>query len=207
VVLLGWYPVPDQTAPRQLQDEHEPGAVDRIEAAAADLPDDGRVETVVVFTHDRSTTVDRLAEETTSDVVVVPDEVKTVEHVLVPIRSDVNADRILDVVGTLLEDDDDVTVTLFHAASEEDEDPSVGDLVLESAAAELVDAGVDSDRVETENVQTDSPVDAIVDAAATHDVLVIGETEPSVVERILGDVPSEIIDRTDRPVFVVRNAE
>jgi nucleotide-binding universal stress UspA family protein len=207
VVLLGWYPVPDQTAPGQLQDEHESEAVDRIEAVAESLPDDGPdVETVVVFTHDRATTVDRIAEDSASDVVVVPDDVTRVERVFVPIRGDVNVERILGVVGALLEDNE-VTVTLFHATPEGDEDPSVGDLVLGDAADELVEAGVDRDRIERENVVTESTVDEIVDAATNHDVVVIGETEPSLVEQILGDVPSEIIDRSDRPVFVVRNVE
>jgi nucleotide-binding universal stress UspA family protein len=207
VVLVGWYPVPDQTAPGQLQAEHESEAVDRIEAVAADLPDDGpAVDTVVVFTHDRATTVDRLAEDTDSDVVVVPNDVTVAERVLVPIRGDVNMDRILRVVGGLLEDDD-VSVTLFHATAEGDTDPSVGELLLDSATDALAEDGIDPDRIERRHVTTESPVDEIVDAAANHDVVVIGETEPSLVERVLGDVPSEIIDRSGRPVLVVRNVE
>jgi nucleotide-binding universal stress UspA family protein len=206
VVLGGWYPVPDQTAPEQLRDAHESEAVERIEEVAADLPGDGpAVDTVVVFTHDRATTVDRLAEDSASDVVVVPDDSNVVERVLVPIRGDVNVERILTTVGVLLRDND-VSVTLFHAA-EGDEDPGVGDLVLDSAADELVEAGIDADRIEKVNVTTESPVDEIVDAAANHDVVVIGETEPSLVERVLGDVPSEIIERSGRPVLVVRNVE
>jgi nucleotide-binding universal stress UspA family protein len=205
VVLLGWYPVPDQTAPGQLRDEHESEAVDRIEAVAEALPADGPdVETVVVFTHDRATTVDRVAEDAESDVVVVPDDTQRGERVFVPIRGDVNVDRILGVVGALLEDNE-VSVTLFHATPESDEDPSVGDLLLDSAADELAAAGIDAERIEQDHVVTDSTVDEIVAAASDHDVVVIGETEPSLVEQILGDVPSEIIDRSDRPVFVVRN--
>ncbi len=203
VVLVGWYPVPDQTAPEQLHDEHEEEAVDRIEAIAEDLSGDSAdVETLVVFTRDRSETVDRVSEEYGCEVVVVPSDVRVVDRVLVPIRSDVNADRILHVVGALL-DESDVSVTLFHAV-EEDEDEDVGDLLLDSAAEELVEAGVDSERIQTVTAKTGSPVDDIVDAASNHDVIIIGETEPSLVDQILGDVPTRIIEQSGRPVLVVR---
>jgi nucleotide-binding universal stress UspA family protein len=57
------------------------------------------------------------------------------------------------------------------------------------------------------NLVTDTPVDEIVDAGANHDILVIGESEPSLVESILGDVPSLIIERSNRPVLVVRDVD
>lgn len=205
VVLVGWYPVPDQTAPGQLQAEKEEEAVERVESVAAEYPDDGAtVETLVVFTHDRATTIDRVAEEYGCDVVVVPDDVATVERVLVPLRGDVNVDRILTVVGAALRESD-VSVTLFHARPE-DEAPGVGERLLDGAMEELVEAGIDATRLETQSVQTDSPVDGIVDAAAEHDVVVIGETEPSLVEDVLGDVPSRIVERAGRPVLIVRDA-
>jgi nucleotide-binding universal stress UspA family protein len=70
-----------------------------------------------------------------------------------------------------------------------------------------VASGVDSERIDTETVESESPVEDIVDAAKNHDVLVVGETEPSLVEQILGDVPTQIIERSERPVLVVRNLE
>ena len=203
VVLGGWYPVPDQTPPEQLQEAHKDEAIERIEAIAAKFRDAGTaVETVVVFTRDRSTTVDRLADEYDCGVVLVPRAAQRVERVLVPIRADVNLSAILSVVGVLLTDSE-ATVTLLHAA-EADEDTEAGRIMLRGAAGELLDAGVDTDRIDTVNLESDTPVDDIVDAAANHDVLVIGESEPSLIEQIIGDVPSQLIDRTDRPVLVVR---
>jgi nucleotide-binding universal stress UspA family protein len=206
VVLVGWYPVPDQTAPEQMRDQHEQEAVALIEDVAADLPDGTEVETLVVFTRDRSETVDRVAEDYGAAVVVVPRDVRVVERVLVPIRSDVNLDRILSVVAALL-DESEASVTLFHAVPEEDEDPTVGETLLRGAADRLIDAGVDADRVDTTTVESESPVDDIIDAAKNHDVLIIGETDPSLVEHILGDVPTQVIERAGRPVLVVRDAD
>jgi len=204
VVLVGWYPVPDQTALEQMRDEHEAEAVERIEAVAAEFPDDGAaVRTVVVFTRDRAETVDRVADDYDCEAVLVPRDVRRVERVLVPIRGDQNLDAILAFVGGLC-DENDASVTLFHAVPESEEDPSVGEVLLEGAAEELVAAGVDTDRIATETVTTHSAADAIFEAAADHDILVLGETEPSIVEHIIGTVPSQVIDRTDKPVLVVR---
>jgi nucleotide-binding universal stress UspA family protein len=206
VVLVGWYPVPDQTALEQMQDEHEDEAVERIETIAAEFPDGSDVETLVVFTRDRGETVDRVGREFDAEVVVIPEAVRLVERVLVPIRGDVNLDRILSVVGALLEESD-ATVTLFHAAPPGAEDPTVGETLLRGAADRLADAGLDPDRVGTTTVESESPVADIVDAAKNHDVLIMGETEPSLVEHILGDVPTNVIERAGRPVLVVRNVD
>jgi nucleotide-binding universal stress UspA family protein len=206
VVLGGWYPVPDQTPPEQLREAHEDEAIERIEAIAAEFSNgDTAVETVVVFTRDRSTTVDRLADEYDCGVVVVPRAVQRVERVLVPIRADINLSAILSVIGVLLRDSE-ATVTLLHAA-ESDEDTEAGKVLLRGASDELLDAGVDADRIDTVTLDSDSPVDDIVDAAANHDVLVIGESEPSLIEQVIGDVPSQLINRTDRPVLVVRKPQ
>ena len=203
VVLGGWYPVPDQTPPEQLQEAHGEEAIERIEAIAAEFQDaDTAVETVVVFTRDRSTTVDRLADEYDCGVVLVPRAVQRVERILVPIRADVNLSAILSVVGVLLRDSE-ATVTLLHAA-ESDEDTEAGKILLRGASDELLDAGVDADRIDTVTLESDTPVDDIVDATANHDVLVIGESEPSLIERVIGDVPGQLIKRTDRPVLIVR---
>jgi len=204
VVLVGWYPVPDQTALEQMQAEHEAEAVARLEEVAADFAEGTDVETLVVFTRDRAETVDRVADDYGADVVVVPEAVRVVERVLVPVRGDVNLDRILSVVAALL-DESEASVTLFHAAPAGEEDPSVGAALLSGAADRLADAGVDDDRIGTTAVESDAPVDDIVDAATNHDVLVLGESEPSLVDHVLGDAPSRIIERSGRPVLIVRD--
>ena len=39
------------------------------------------------------------------------------------------------------------------------------------------------------------------------DVLVLGETEPSLRDRILGTVPAQVTADTEDPAFVVRSVE
>jgi nucleotide-binding universal stress UspA family protein len=206
VVVAGWYPVPDQTAPEQLQDAHEDEAVEHVQAIASDFEGtDTAVETVVVFTRDRAMTVDRLADEYDCGVVLVPRPVQRVDRLLVPIRADVNLEAILSVVGAILADGD-ATVTLLHAV-EDDEAAEAGTVLLRGAVDQLREAGVDEDRVETLTLDSNAPVDDIVDAATNHDVLIIGESEPSLIETVIGDVPEVLIERTDRPVLVVRKPD
>ncbi|MFB6297444.1 MAG: universal stress protein [Salinirussus sp.] len=206
VVLVGWHPVPDQTSLEQMRDEHEAAAVERIEEIAADFPSDTDVTTLVVFTRDRAETVDRVAGDHDAEVVLLPEAVRVVERVLVPIRGDVNLDGLLSVVGSLLRESD-ASVTLFHATPDGEEDPSVGEMLLEGAADRLADAGIHRDRIDVTTVETDSTVADIVDAANNHDVLIMGESDPSLVEHILGDVPTQVIERSERPVLVVRDPD
>lgn len=204
VVLLGWYPVPDQTGSSHMQAEFGDEAVAFIESIAADLPDEMDVETTVVFTRDREQTVDRVADKYDCDVVLIPEEVDRIERVFVPIRSDVNLQRILPIVSVLLETEG-TSCTLFHVAPEDKEDPGAGEVLLHGAADELEDLGVDSESISTTHIVSDDTVQKIVDSAQNHDLIVMGETEPSLVERILGDVPTRIIDQSNRPVLVVRD--
>lgn len=206
VVLLGWYPVSNQVTLDTVREEKEADAIERIESIAAEFPDDTDVETLVVFTRDRSETVDRVAEDTDAAVVVIPRDVRVVERVLVPIRGDLNLDGILAVAAALLEESE-ASVTLFHATPPDEDDRSVGQTLLEGAASRLVDAGVDGDRIDTSIIESDSPVEDILDAAQNHDVLIMGESEPSLIEQILGDVPTQVIEGSERPVLVVRDAD
>jgi nucleotide-binding universal stress UspA family protein len=206
VVLLGWYPVPDQTGTSHMQHERGDEAVAFIDSIAAALPKEMDVATTVVFTRDREKTVDRIAEEYDCDVVLVPEDVDRIERIFVPIRSDVNLKAILPIVSTLLETEG-TSCTLYHVAPEDEEDPGAGEVLLTGAADELEALGVDPERITTTLEISNDPVAQIIDAAQNHDVVIVGETEPSLVEKILGTVPTTIIDESNRPVLVVRNIE
>lgn len=203
VVLLGYYPVPDQTAPEQLREEYETEARDRLEGFADDFAErGGAAEAVLVFTRDRGASVDRLSIEYACDAVLVPGEFDGMSRILVPLRGDPNLERIVWFVGELLRETD-AAVTLYHAVTTE-EDASESEFILRGVADRLREDGIARDRIQWEQSETDSPAAEIVRLAADHDIVVIGESEPSLRERILGDTPARIIDRTGRPVLVVR---
>ena len=203
VVLLGAFVVPDQAEPALIKEEFGEAAAARLDAIADAHPVD--VEPVLVFTHDRAATIDRVADEHGCEAVLTPGPCEGLRRVLVPIRGDANLERILPVVADLLLAAG-ASATLFHAAVE-DADPSHGESLLRGTADRLVDLGVDRDRVDWTLSAAEDPVAAIVEAAASFDLVVFGETEPSLVERIMGDALTRMIDGIDRPALVVRRVD
>jgi nucleotide-binding universal stress UspA family protein len=200
LVLLGYYPVPDQAPPAQLKAAHENDAQRRLEELAATL--DREVTQRVVFTHDRDETVDRAAEEYDCDAILLPGSHTATERVFAPLRGDDNLDRIVSLVTDLLRRNE-ATVTLFHAATADEQ--AYGRSLLDDATERLVEAGIDRARIDTRLAATDDPGTAIVETAHEFDLLVVGETEPSLTDRILGRVSTRIADEVDRPAFVVRD--
>jgi nucleotide-binding universal stress UspA family protein len=206
VVVLGYYPVPAQTAPAQLKADHETEAASRLEAAVARFEGaEHDVEGVLVFTKDRQDTIDRIAEQHDCDAVLVPTADGPVERILVPLRGDVNLARIVSLVADLVRLSD-ATVTLFHSVAA-DADPSQGEFMLRGAVDRLAEAGVDRDRLDWELSEGADPESAIVSLAADHDLLVLGETEPSLRDRIIGTVLTPILDAVEVPTIIVRDLD
>jgi len=201
LVVLGYYPVPDQVAPSQVKMDREADAERRLDEVVTGV---GReVTRLLVFTHDRNETIDRVADEHDCDAVLVPGSHADTNRVFVPIRGDENLDRILSLVADLLRQGG-ATATLFHAAGAGGRDR--GQSLLDDAAGRLATAGIDQSRVETRLSTADDAETAVVEAAREFDLLVVGETEPSLTDRILGRVPARLVDEVDRPAFVVRGA-
>jgi nucleotide-binding universal stress UspA family protein len=200
VVLLGYFPVPVQAEPALIRDEYEADAEAKLRDIAEGRPD---LTEVLVFTHDREATIDRVADQYDCDAVLSAERVDTIERVLVPIRGDVNLERIVSVVAGLL-DASGATATLFHSVAE-DADASGGEFLLRGAVDRLVDYGVDEGRVDWRLGETGDPSAEIVALGSEYDLVVLGETEPSLAERIIGDVLSRIVDDVDRPALIVRD--
>lgn len=204
LVVLGYYPVPKQTAPAHLKEDHETEAVARLDDIVADFEStEHEVEEVLVFTKDRQDTIDRIAEQYDCDAVLVPGEPRTVERILVPIRGDVNLDRIVSLVADLLRTSDAI-VTLFHSVPEGD-DSSHGEYILRGAADRLREDGIDEERVSWE-LSTGGVVESeILSLADDHDLIILGETEPSLRERIIGTTLTPILDGLSQPAIIVRD--
>lgn len=203
VIILGYYPVPDQAAPEQMRDQYEDEAAAQLESIVETFEDDAAMgDGILVFTRDRDASINRIAEEYNCDAVLTPGDVETVEHVLVPLRGDPHLDEIISFVEDLLLESD-TDVTLFHGAIE-DEDPTVSEFILRGATDRLVEQGFDRDRITWKQTETEQPVQDIITLAESHDIVVIGESDPTLSDHILGTIPSRILDRTGRPVLIVR---
>lgn len=203
VVVLGYYPVPDQAAPEQIQEEYEKEAKAGMEPAVRTFTErGGDVESVLVFTRDRVQTTDRIANEYDCDAVLVPGHVENLDHILVSLKDEQNMFRVLEVVGLVMEAGVP-DVTLFHAESIE-KGSAKSELYLRGATDWLTERGLDRERVTWKEPTAETQESDLLDLAQDHDFVVMGESEPGIRERVLGDMPNRLHDRTGRPVLVVR---
>ncbi len=206
VVLLGYYPVPDQVAPAQLRQDHGSDVTETL----GEIADEFRTRDIdvteeLVFTHDRQDTIDRVADKYGCDAVLTLGEVRQIERVLVPLRGDTNLEQIVSLLVDIMRMSD-VSITFFHSVVE-DSDPSHGESLVRGAVDRLDEAGIDRERINWQLSDKPSPNDEIIELAREYDLLVLGETNPSLRERILGTVPSRVVDEVDKPSFIVRNIE
>lgn len=205
VVVLGHFSVPEQTPLEAARDQFEADASTELEDLAAPIEATGAsVTTRLVFGKNQDETTDRVALEEECDVILTPGETEAVDQVLVPLRGEVNISRILSFVAELLAFND-ASVTLFHSGEESDRID--GEDLLNQATDRLIDEGVDPESITRRIGDQDDAGQRIVELAADYDLLVIGETEPSLRERILGAIPIQITGDTDAPTFVVRDTD
>jgi nucleotide-binding universal stress UspA family protein len=203
IVVLGYYPVPDQAAPQQIREKYEQDAKDTLEASIQPFAAAGaEVESVLVFTRDRVQTVDRVANEFDCDAVLVPGTIQSLTDVLVSLKDEQNMFRVLSVVALIMEADDP-EVTLFHAESIE-KGSAKSELYLRGATDWLVEQGLDRGSITWKEPTADTQQSDLLDLADSHDFVVMGEYEPGIRERVLGEMPNRVQDRTGRPVLVVR---
>lgn len=204
VILVGWYAVPDQTSPEQARDQFEEEAQAALDRVARGFQDAGaEVQTHVVFTGDELDTIERISAEEDCDAILIPASLDRLERILVPLRGVHNAERIAHFVADLVQDGT-TDVALLHVLEEDEEEEAVQKDLLGTVAAMMKDEGIDAGLVRLRIEVADDPGDAIIDIAKEYDVVVIGETEPSVREVIFGSVPEQVARDAAVPVMVVR---
>lgn len=203
VLLLGYFPIPEQTPVEQAREQREEEATARVETLAAPFVAEGRsIESMLVFTPDHEETIERVRDQHGVDAILRPGPIERLERVLVPIHGDATLDRIVEFVVALVREVT-VQVTLVHVASEE-EYRDESELVLRGARERLVERGLDPSLFELEVAIGERPIPELVEIASTHDAIVIGETAPSIRGFLLGDRSERLLESTSVPVFVVR---
>lgn len=203
VLLLGYFPIPEQTPIEQAREQREEEATARVETVAAPFVAAGRsIESMLVFTPDQEETIDRVRNQHDIDAVLRPGPIERLERVLVPLRGDAALDRVVDFVVALVREVT-VQVTLVHVASEE-EYRNESELVLRGARERLVERGLDPSLFELEVAIGERATPELAELASTHDAVVMGQAAPSIREFLLRDRPERLLKATASPVFVVR---
>lgn len=203
VVLLGYHVIPEQTAPGQARMQYEERAAERLDDFEAILQQAGAtVERRLVFTHDGQKTIDRTIDEHGCWAVLVPNATGPVEEVLVAVRGTVGVDRLARVVAGVF-GEADVGVTLYHVADDDETDDD-SQTLLDGVADRMGALGLDPSDIETRVERERNPLAAIVDTAAAFDVVVMGESDPTLATFVFGMPADQVADRFLGPVFVVQ---
>ncbi|SEP18297.1 Universal stress protein family protein [Halogranum amylolyticum] len=203
VVLLGYHVIPEQTAAGQARMQFEERATNRLDEYEVIFEKAGAtVERRLVFTHDGQKTINRTIHEHDCVAVLVPNATGMVEDVLVAVRGTVGVDRLAHVVAGVF-GAMDVSITLYHVAENEETDEDIGTL-LDGMVDRLADLGIDASTVERRVERAQDPFDAITDAAEAFDVVVMGETDPSLATFVFGMPADQVSDRFLGPVLVVQ---
>lgn len=203
IVLLGYHVIPDQTAPGQAEMQFQERASTVLERYSELLSENGAtVEDHLVFTHDKQKTIDRVINEHDADVVLVPNATVKIERILVAIRGLVGADRIAQVVAGLFAPMD-VELTLFHLRSEETTEGDAATF-MEGLSERIIELGVDEDVIDIQIETGGRPLDAIIEASADYDAVVMGESDPSLITFIFGMTAERVAEQFLAPVFVVQ---
>ena len=206
VVLLGHHAVPDQTATDQARSQFEDQATRRLDDFTAILEHAGAtVDSLLVFTHDTQTTIDRVAAEHDCLAILIPNATRPIETVLVAVRGIVGIDRFVRVVSGLFATLE-ITVTLYHVAEEDESDEDV-ETLLDGIATRLSEEGVSPELVDTQVSRGGKSEEMIVDAADTYDAVVMGESDPSVRTLLFGMSVDQVAREFLGPIFVVQHSE
>lgn len=208
VVLFGYWGTPEGTDPAVVREEHEAEAQAELYELAAQFSRAGAPTEVQLHFgpsgEDMHALQDRIADDTDADAVVVPERITLWNNVLVPLRDDRNADRIVEFLDAF-DPDTMFTLELFHVAPDSSQ-VGAGREMLAGVERTLLDRGFTGSDIEVTVAVAPDPEAAIAERARRHNVVVIGETERLAGQRrFFGPIHDRLTDRTDVPVVVVRN--
>lgn len=203
VLLLGYHVLPEQTATEQGREQFGEKAMARLAEFETMLEAAGAtVETRLVFTHEAQQTINRVIVEEDCYAVLIPKATHSVERVLVAVRGTVGLDRIVSVLGGLFADTE-TDLTLFHVRESEERDGTIEAMFGDFERA-LVDAGFEREHIDTTVGTGTQPIEQIAEAGADHDLVVIGETDPSIATYVFGLPQDQLAAQFLGPVLVVQ---
>ncbi len=203
VLLLGYHVLPEQTATEQFREQFGERATKRLEECEAMVSAGGAtVETRIVFTHEAQQTINRVLVEEDCFAVLIPKATASVERVLVAVRGTVGLEQFVAVLSGLFADS--VTdLTLFHVRGDKESHEEI-EAMFDDLETALVDAGIGSEHIDTQVETGDQPIELIAEAADAHDVVVMGETDPSVATYVFGFPQDQLAAQFFGPVLVVQ---
>lgn len=79
--------------------------------------------------------------------------------------------------------------------------------LLDGIATRLPDEGISSDAIDIQISRGGTPQEMIVDASDNYDVIVMGESDPSVTTFLFGMTADQVAKQFLGPIFVIQHGE
>lgn len=207
VILVGWFPLPEQTDPTLAREQLSEEAQEALDQVAQTIKDAGsEVQTHLVFTPNALDTIGRISTEEDCDAIFVAGPLESLDELLVPLRGLENADRLARFVTDLVRNSS-TTVTLLHVLEEDENPEKVQREVLSPIADKMMEHGLPDGQLHQRVDSGENQAEVIIETAHEYDAVVIGETSPSIREIIFGSVPEQIAQQASIPVMLVRRGQ
>jgi hypothetical protein len=207
-VLLGYWPIPEQTSPDQAREQFGEEADRRLQSVADQLTTHGiAVQSRVAFTKDRGQLIDSAANEYGCQSVLLPGKEPVSSgpnRAIVLVKPDADLNRLVTTLGALFVESD-VELFLFHAAGTKNEHLyDATEFMLRGLADRLGELGIDAERIEWEQSTGGDRLDRILSRVPDFDFVVLGESNPTIRERIFGTMQARIAEEIETPQLTIR---
>ncbi len=203
--VVGFYHLDDDGSADEARAAHGDEFTAELEEIAERFERVGvRTEHHLVFEQDRFAARQRIVERENVDAVLLPGAANTLGKVLVASRNLRNADEKVPLLD-IIDQDDLISIDLIHIADPDDPDGRVeGERILKETASTLVDAGFPAVKIgRTVRTGTDVAFE-LSQAARGYDLIVLGETERDIGDRIFGPIGEYIVGEQNVPVLILR---
>ncbi len=204
--LVGFYNLDSGESVQAAQDRYEERFDAELQAQAERFEQHGlRTDCDLVFEHDRLEARHRIARSGAADAVLLPGGADTLGKVMIAARHAWNADERIANLLNIVDRESLVSLDLIHIADPDDpEAEAEGERVLAEMASLITEQGVPSVQVNQEVRTGEDVAFRLNQAARDYDLLVLGETEQDISDRIFGPVAEYIVDDRDVPVLIAR---
>jgi nucleotide-binding universal stress UspA family protein len=206
VELVGFYHLDDDESLQEAQTEYEEQFTTELRKQAERFEQQGvRTEHDLIFNHDRVEARQRIAESDEVDAILIPGGTNTLGKILIASRHTRNAEQKVATLFNVVDRDELISVDLIHIADpDETEGEAEGKRILKEMTSILTDADVPAVQINRE-VRTGGDVSfELSNAARNYDLVVLGETEQDLGDKVFGPVGDYIVDEQDVPVLIVR---
>jgi nucleotide-binding universal stress UspA family protein len=202
--LVGFYHLDDSESIDEARAEYEDEFTTELKRLAEQFEQRGiRTEFELLFNHDRIGARQRIVERDDIDATLLPGAANTLGNVLVGSRDLRNADKkapLLDIV----DQEDLISIDVVHIVDPDDpEGETEGKHILKQATSMFTDAGFPRVRIGRELRTGTDVAFELSQAARGYELVVLGETERDIGDRIFGPVGKYIVEKQGVPVLIV----